>query len=189
MSSYTRTVPAYFEDDAPPPAMPLLTCHTELLLAGFNHAPPTLFQDLPSQPPLSLRPTAINRTPLVVFPDPDFDTESPRTSRGPTQISRSSTPFSLPDNLQPPPSVTQRREVTFSLDHVLDLQEEEQLSSDTESDPVAQPPTIVLPTGAFAEHDGTIRKPDGEVGRPGRGGYTLQRVLEWHPQQFAQLQV
>ncbi|KAK7434684.1 hypothetical protein VKT23_020048 [Stygiomarasmius scandens] len=34
---------------------------------------------------------------------------------------------------------------------------------------------------------GKIRKPPGEVGRPGRGGYTLSKVLGWHPDQYSEV--
>jgi hypothetical protein len=37
--------------------------------------------------------------------------------------------------------------------------------------------------------DGTIPKPLGEAGRPGRGGYTLEIALEWNPKAFKKLRV
>ena len=37
--------------------------------------------------------------------------------------------------------------------------------------------------------DGTIPKPPGEVGRPGRGGYTLDDALDWNPKAFKKLKV
>jgi hypothetical protein len=35
----------------------------------------------------------------------------------------------------------------------------------------------------------TIPKPPGEVGRPGRGGYTLDVALDWNPKAFKKLKV
>ena len=37
--------------------------------------------------------------------------------------------------------------------------------------------------------DRTIPKPPGEVGRPGRGGYTLNIALDWNPKAFKKLRV
>lgn len=34
-----------------------------------------------------------------------------------------------------------------------------------------------------------ISKPDGEPGRPGRGGYNIEEVLEWQPKTFKKLKV
>ena len=37
--------------------------------------------------------------------------------------------------------------------------------------------------------DGTIPKPPGEVGLPGRGGYTFDDALDWNPKAFKKLKV
>lgn len=37
--------------------------------------------------------------------------------------------------------------------------------------------------------DGLIPKPDGEAGRPGRGGYNLETALDWNPKSFRKLKV
>lgn len=37
--------------------------------------------------------------------------------------------------------------------------------------------------------DGLIPKPDGEAGRPGRGGYNLETALNWNPKSFRKLKV
>lgn len=36
---------------------------------------------------------------------------------------------------------------------------------------------------------GQIPKPAGEAGRPGRGGYNLEKVLGWHADELKQLKV
>lgn len=39
------------------------------------------------------------------------------------------------------------------------------------------------------EDNGKVPKPDSEAGRPGRGGYNLQDVLQWRSKKFKSLQV
>lgn len=35
--------------------------------------------------------------------------------------------------------------------------------------------------------DGKIQKPEGEAGRPGRGGYNLERAINWQAQEYKRL--
>lgn len=37
--------------------------------------------------------------------------------------------------------------------------------------------------------DGLIQKPQGECGRPNRGGYNLQDALRWNPRQYKKVKV
>jgi hypothetical protein len=39
------------------------------------------------------------------------------------------------------------------------------------------------------EKSDLIPKPDGEAGRPGRGGYNLQTFLKWTPRRWKEVQV
>jgi hypothetical protein len=48
-------------------------------------------------------------------------------------------------------------------------------SSSKQQQPEPQPPEENLSEGK----SDLIQKPDGEAGRPGRGGYNLEKVLDW----------
>jgi hypothetical protein len=58
-------------------------------------------------------------------------------------------------------------------------------SSSSKQQPEPQPPEENLPDGK----SDLIQKPDGEAGRPGRGGYNLEKVLNWKKQDFKAVKV
>ena len=58
-------------------------------------------------------------------------------------------------------------------------------SSSKQQQPEPQPPEENLPEGK----SDLIQKPDGEAGRPGRGGYNLEKVLNWKEQDFKAVKV
>ena len=47
----------------------------------------------------------------------------------------------------------------------------------------------VKPSEGEGDEENKIGKPVGEVGRPGRGGYNLQEVLNWAPKDFKKVDV
>lgn len=53
-------------------------------------------------------------------------------------------------------------------------------SSDTDS-------SSVLSTSTDTDDDDKIPKPDGEPGRPGRGGYNLERAINWPAKEYKKL--
>lgn len=186
MSPHTKSVPPFFEPSAPPPALPLLTCHTELLLSGLQHAPPVFTQDLPIQSQSTLQTsntpfTASHVTPYPTILQPDTDLD---------HGSHSSVQYSRPPTPRPSTPRSQKREVTFSLNgQDSPITDSSGTTSDTTSDTETSAPSspVVVPPPVLDE--GKVPKPEGEAGRPGRGGYNLQRVLEWHPTQYDQLLV
>jgi hypothetical protein len=48
---------------------------------------------------------------------------------------------------------------------------------------------FLIDTESADEDDELILKPEGEVGRPGRGGYNLQDVLSWPDMDYKRLKV
>ena len=183
MLPQTKTVPPFFESGAPPPTLPLLTYHTELLLNGLHHVPPLYTQELPVQPqsihPIANSHIAITSVTLHTFPllpDISFGSESAT----PTQNFLPPTPHSSSHQPRSPTPRLQRREVTFSIAN------DTTSDSSSKTDSPTPPSPRIIPADL---DDGKIQKPEGEVGRPGRGGYNLQHVLQWQPQQFSQLQI
>ncbi len=57
------------------------------------------------------------------------------------------------------------------------------LTEDSAASGVAQAPTFA------STHRQLIKKPPGEVGRPGRNGYSLEETLEWGKDLYSMIQV
>jgi hypothetical protein len=60
------------------------------------------------------------------------------------------------------------------------------LSSLSELDPLSESESLV---SSVNSRDGLIPKPQGEWGRPSRGGYNLEKALGWNPRQFKKVKV
>lgn len=181
MAAYSKPVAPFFEPGAPPPPLPLLTAHTDLLY----DAPPlptiTAHEELPSfrrlkTPPRNPSPhtTPYARSARVSF-------RSPTPSQGdqvakpvltckekvPTS-SRASTPTPTRNHgsraLSQSPNGAESSDLEGSMS---------ELSSDADC----------------GSDDDKISKPEGEPGRPGRGGYNLEAAMNWRPKSFKKLKV
>jgi hypothetical protein len=114
-----------------------------------------------------------------------FDTIQPSTLISQEELP----PFVAPDHaassrrhrsLPPPtkpPVVRFRSQIPFDDDSASQISESS-LSSLSDSE-----------ESASSDSDGKIRKPVGEVGRPGRGGYNLQVALSWSSKEYKKLKV
>jgi hypothetical protein len=84
---------------------------------------------------------------------------------------------SLPPATTKPPAVRFRSRTPFN-DDSASQKSESSLSSLSDSE-----------ESVSSDSDGKIRKPVGEVSRPGRGGYNLQVALGWSSKEYKKLKV
>lgn len=160
----SKTISPFFEPGAPPPTLPLLTCQTDLSYIPLRSATITACEELLPR----------SETPKAKLHG------SPAPSRG-----RSSSPYVKPVSKvkvlfaapASPPDDDDARSQSSASSALTNV------SSDAPSRSVSR-----SPSPADSSHD-LIQKPDGEAGRPGRGGYNLQKTLNWHPKTFQKLQV
>ena len=152
----SRPVPAFFEPGAPPPALPLPTCQTNLAYFHLPQATSIWRQELQ---PRTLRTGPVNRNRAL-------------------NRARSSSPYTKPTSgvNQPQAKVTFAEETRFQ-SPASELTE----LSDASTRSSSEAPSDV--------NDGMIPKPPGEVSRPKRGGYNLQKALGWPDPKFGKLQV
>ena len=150
-----------FEPGAPPVILPMPTAHTDIRYYN-GHQPPLMHEELPPFAPASRqRPRPRHRS-ISAGPEPQ---ELPPLTRGskqracPRRRSTSATP-------EPPRGV--RFDTPLS-----------QSSSDLE----------LPPEQLDDQDDGKIPKPVGVAGRPGSGGYNLERSLAWRKNDFKRLKV
>ena len=128
----------------------------------------------------SLDPVSDQEVPMRV------PTPTPGPPRPPTPHSSSSTPLPSTGNVS-------RCQVVFAAEN-LQSGNASQISQvfvspDNDSESDSSTCSFQLPRPSETFDDGKIPKPEGEVGRPGRGGYNLHDSLGWQSNQFARLRV
>jgi hypothetical protein len=158
----SKSIPPFFEPGAPPPPLPLLTLQTDL--SYMPHPSPTITANeelLPS----------------------DTKKVKPQIRSRAASRARSSSPYTIP-----PTKVKNRVRVapaTPTAPSNDDTQSERSNSEQSEltelSSTRSESPTDL--------DDELIRKPAGEPGRPGRGGYNLEAAVGWKGKAFEKLQV
>ncbi|KAG2126103.1 hypothetical protein BD769DRAFT_1668537 [Suillus cothurnatus] len=148
-------VPPFYQADGPPQQLPLLTYHTEILY------PTASFVLISPQEEIAFSTHTLRgrtRTPSRVF-----TTSTLPVPAGPP------TP-KLVTSRSPTPKFT--KAVSFSAD---------QISRNGELVKMSMYSSSILSTDS---NDSKIPKPDGEAGRPARGGYNLERALNWDSSRF-----
>jgi len=172
---------------APPPALPALTSHTDILSA-FPHGPLITYQELPKC--LARAPD----TPVVSLPLVAPNSARPTTSSessSPTDSRRSTSPEEPPTPSTSSAAAAVRhtsqaptRRVSFSVPSS-ELSESSDLSDISSSDVSSSDESSPFDSD---EDEGKIRKPEGEVARPGRLGYSLREQLGWEDKNYRALQ-
>jgi len=149
---------------------------------GLANAP-----DFPSAPPLSQTRIITANASSKRLTQRDLRISSPRTSPYPspprtktaTTAPRSHVTFRSPARSPIPDKSEARSRGTHTGN------QHHRSSSSKQQQPEPQSPEENLPE---SESD-LIQKPDGEAGRPGRGGYNLKKVLNWKEQDFKAVKV
>ena len=159
----TIPVPFFYEPPSPPIPLPLLTAEMDLpeLRVGVEHI---IHQEVDVSKPARR--------------NISFATASARTRRERSAslvLSRSATP----EARQPIPNAARREGSTSTSG-------EESPNDDSASDGSDSEDSVVE-----SSDDGEIKiaKPPGEVGCPGRGGYSLEQVLDWPPKRMKAFKV
>jgi hypothetical protein len=162
--STSRPVQLFFEPGAPPPVLPLPTCQTNLSYIDLHLAKSTNIwcQELHRPSPSGKR----------------------RPISG-TQVNRarSSSPYPQPRLSS---SSIMKRLPTPRLDPDDRARSRSPMSDITESSEVSSTSST---NDTSSEAHELIPKPPGEVGRPKRGGYNLQKALCWSNTRFDKLRV
>jgi len=132
---------------------------------SFHEIPPFFG---PGAPPLT-RPTLLARTEIGKMYVPDKPLSQEELGPNPTQRERSKVRFS------PYPSKKNKQNKKH-----LSAESDSELSSLTDSDSEYE---------EDEEEEDLISKPEGEAGRPGRGGYNVEDALGWPGKEYRQLKV
>lgn len=156
-----QPVTPFFKPGAPPPPLPLLTCQTDL--SGIPNPKPTIT--------ISESLSALSRA---------KERHVDRLRRGyslrPANRIRSPSPYTKPPS---------KGKVTFASGSNRRRSE----SESSELSELSDFSSRRSPSELSSDLDGgLILKPLGEVGRPNRGGYNLERALNWDPESYAKFQ-
>lgn len=187
----SQPAPVYFDSGAPPPAIPLLTAHTEivskhhivllcrqpLLLSldrGFSEIAALSSRSTPPPQASSSRSTSTFRERVA----------APRVGVPVTEIPISRAQGSSSRADKAPPSTEKRVSFAPTLEHNRDCTDDD-LSDGASVMSADSSLTDLESIGASMK----IPKPEGEAGRPGRGGYNLASQLAWDSAVFTKLKV
>jgi hypothetical protein len=177
-SPMATSIAAFYESGTPPPSHPLLTVQTDLTYVSAPVATVTTSEELTlGQCPATHASRSVPNHSADVLPS-----RSP--SLGPSRVQksrarfRSSSPYVIP---APAP-----KKVLFSGLKSLKAPE----SSGSDNDEASTASSEESEGSETSEASETlIPKPQGQVGRPNRGGYKLEVALNWPPPLFSKMQV
>lgn len=170
-------VPPFYEPGAPPPTLPILLAQTELvknptsnkLVAqqeiGGARSRRRSVQFAPYAKPTSSR---RSQTTMCCSRSPPRKHDSQRTKSQQKYEGRRSTP-----SHRATPSESESSDSESESDHDCDPTKDKDDEDEDDDD----------------SRSGVIPKPEGEAGRPGRGGYNLEESLEWHSKDYEHLKV
>jgi hypothetical protein len=149
----------FFTPGAPPPTLPIPIAQTEV---GKMYSPSKLLAEEEVGPKSKAHPSIGTR--FSPYPKPASQHKSTRFAR-----LRSETPKVSASRATTPRAAS---------------------SSDEESSVQSQSESGSSHGGSsFEDDDNLIPKPEGEAGRPGRGGYNLEKELGWNKKEFERVKV
>ena len=208
------SIPPFYEPGAPPPTLPILIAQTEV---GDIERPGKKLltqEELGTDPP---RKNTLNSTDQSTDQSTSHPKAAPRSLAPPTLLTippfyeSSTPPPTLPiliahtevGNIERPKLLAQEelgtgtgcaskgasnsthRFTPYPKKHSRSLTPKHRdATSEIESDGVSESDS----DNATSE-DYLIPKPDGEVGRPGRGGYSLEKTLRWEHKKYSKVKV
>jgi hypothetical protein len=168
-------IAAFYESGTPPPLYPLLTVQTDLTYVSAPVATVTTSEELT----LGQRPATHASRPFLNHSADVLRSRSP--SLGPSRVQKSRARFRSSS-----PYVIPAPKVLFS--GLKNLKAPE--SSDSGGDEASTASSEDSEGSEGSEASETlIPKPQGQVGRPNRGGYKLEVALNWPPPLFSKMQV
>jgi len=185
MAPATRTnggsfsdVPPFYEPGAPPPTLPILLAQTELVKNPTSNK-------LVAQQEIGGTRSGRRSVHFAPYAKPTgsrrAQTNDTRRSRSPP---RHDSKYSKPQKRHP---ISSRR-ATPSESESSDSESERGPDSDLASDKDDNDKDD-NDNDDNGSRSGVIPKPEGEAGRPGRGGYNLEESLEWRSKDYERLKV
>ena len=202
------SIPPFYEPGAPPPTLPILIAQTEigdierpektlLTQEELGTGPPRKntsnstdqFIPHPKAAPRSLAPSSL----LTIPPFYESGTPPPTLPIliAHTEVGNIERPNKLlaqeelgTGRASKSASNTTHRFTPYPKKHSQSLTPKHQgVTSESESDRASESDSD------SASEDYLIPKPDGEVGRPGRGGYSLEQALRWEHKKYSKVKV
>ena len=155
-----KPISPFFEPNAPPPPLPLLTCQTDF---SYARCSPTVTV---AEETVDMKTTLLKRS----------------IRKCNSSVARSPSPYVKPTN-------ETKRQLAFANPATSSNDNARSELSDTSLSDLPDSADTRSQSSSMNTDDELIPKPDGEAGRPGRGGYNLEKALNWSPKAFRKLQV
>lgn len=157
-----KSIAPFFDSGVPPLPMPILTSETDVFITASPSSSLLTHENL--YPSAFATPPKLNRKQHRVAAPARLTPSTPAKVRSVIPVA--------PDH-----SAASRESISSRSGSDCGEDEVEEMENDCES---------VIDSD---DDDDKIAKPDGEPGRPGRGGYNLQKALEWDTRTFSKLKV
>lgn len=160
----------YYEPGAPPPTLPILVAQTEI---GMAQSPSKLLaqEEIGSGPTLSRLSSGSRFTPYPKLALRRTPSHFPVRSTKPN-----SAIHPQPGPKSAPPANTSSQVVSSDAD----TDSSDESSTDSECGSLSD---------VNSNDEQLIPKPEGEAGRPGRGGYNLEETLAWDSKEYRKIKV
>ena len=176
------SIAAFYESGTPPPSYPLLTVQTDLTYVSAPVATVTTSEELTSgERPATHASRSVPNYSVNVLPSRSPSLGPSRVQKSSRARSRSSSPYVVPAP----------KKVSFSgLKNLKAPKSYEPDNDESDNDEASTASSEDSEGSEGSEGSETlIPKPQGQVGRPNRGGYNLEVALNWPPPLFSKVQV